>query len=581
MHRFPAAFSIFLFILAFCGVAAAQEPQPQTVRFRLVVDAPSSLRDILKEGLDLARWQGYADMSPALLDALVRAARDQAREAAATAGFFDADVTGSIETEGDVRVVRLKVEPGAATRVGNVSITFTGNADSEAQERVRREWTLPTGEVFRQPAWEAAKKRAIDELAANKYAGARLTNSLATVNPEQKTAALQVELDSGPVFLFGPVTVSGLSKYGADVVTNLAPFSPGDVYSREKIDVFLRRLTATNYFASAQIAVEDNRELAQAAPVLVSVIEAPTKRLDVGIGYSTDTGYRATLNWRDVNILDTGWRLRGELRLESKLQTLGGGLDLPARSDGWADSFDAAVTRTDIQNLVTQGIVVGATRKRVDERTQPAYGASYYYEQQDPEGAPRDTARALFARYEYTRRTTDNLIFPRGGYVAALRLGASVPGASTETFGRAVGQLAWYHSFARRDDIVLRAEAGTVLARTSQGIPQALLFRTGGDTTVRGYEFGSLGVAKGIAVVGGRYYALGSAEYIHWFSDVLGGAAFIDAGDAVDAVGDFKAAFGYGIGARVKSPIGPLRLDVARGQETREFRLHFSVGLAF
>jgi translocation and assembly module TamA len=546
------------------------------VRFRLVVDAPSWLSDMLKEGLDLARWQGYADMSPVLLDSLVREARNQAREAAATAGFFDADVTSSIDTEGDVRVVRLKVEPGPATRVGNVSITFTGSADSETQERVRREWTLPTGDVFRQPAWEAAKKRAIDELAANKYAGARLTNSVATVNPEQKTAALQVELDSGPVFLFGPVTVSGLSKYGADVVTNLAPFSPGDVYSREKIDVFLRRLTATNYFASAQIAVEDNRELAQAAPVLVSVIEAPTKRLDVGIGYSTDTGYRATLNWRDVNILDTGWRLRGELRLESKLQTLGGGLDLPARSDGWADSFDAAVARTDIQNLVTQGIVLGATRKRVDERRQPAY-----YEQQDPEGAPRDTARALFARYEYTRRTTDSLIFPRGGYVAALRLGASVPGASTKTFGRVVGQLAWYHSFTRRDDIVLRVEAGAVLARTSQGIPQALLFRTGGDTTVRGYEFGSLGVAKGSAVVGGRYYALGSAEYIHWFSDVLGGAAFIDAGDAVDAVGDFKAAFGYGIGVRVKSPIGPLRLDVARGQETREFRLHFSVGFAF
>jgi translocation and assembly module TamA len=569
--------AMLLFCCACCASVCAQE----SVRFRLVVDAPSQLRDMLRNGLDLARWQGYQDMSPALLETLVRDAREQAREAAATAGYYDAQVSATIEREGDARVVHLKVDPGTPTRVERVSITFAGNADAEAQARVRREWALPPGEIFRQDEWETAKKRAVIELAAAKYASARVLSSQATVNPDLKTAALEIELDSGPVFFFGPLSVTGLSKYQRAAVTNLAPFRTGDVYSREKIELFLRRLTATNYFASAQISVDDNREAASAAPVTVAVIEAPTKRLDAGIGYSTDTLYRATINWRDVNIFDSGWRLRGELRLESKLQTLGGALDLPARDDGWADSLDAAATRTDIQNLVTRGFVLGATRRRVDERRQPAFGASYYYEQQDPEGAPRDVARALFARYEYTRRTTDDIVFPRAGYVAALRLGASAPGLSTRTFGRTVGQLAWYRPLARHDDLVLRAEAGAVLAHSSDGIPQALLFRTGGDTTVRGYSFGSLGVNKGSAIVGGRYYALASTEYIHWFADLWGLAAFVDAGNAADSVGSLHPRVGYGAGLRVRSPIGPFRLDVARGHETREFRLHFSAGLAF
>jgi translocation and assembly module TamA len=172
-------------------------------------------------------------------------------------------------------------------------------------------------------------------------------------------------------------------------------------------------------------------------------------------------------------------------------------------------------------------------------------------------------------------------MMPRSGTIAALRLGASVPGASTRTFGRVVGQLAWFHPVSRRDDIALRAEAGAVIAGSASGIPQALLFRTGGDTTVRGYAFESLGVAKGEAIVGGRYYALASAEYIHWFSDVLGGAAFIDAGNAVDRLGDARLAVGYGVGVRMKSPIGPLRLDLARGHDTDELRLHFSVGFTF
>jgi translocation and assembly module TamA len=311
------------------------------------------------------------------------------------------------------------------------------------------------------------------------------------------------------------------------------------------------------------------------------VIEGPTRRLDAGIGYSTDSLYRPTIGWRDADLFDSGWRLRGEARVESQLQGVSGGLDLPARSDGWADAIDASAIRTDVQNLVTRGITVSATRRGIDERWQPSYGLSYYFEEQEPAGVPRDTARALFARYEYVRRTTDDILFPRSGMVAAIRVGASAPGASTQTFARAVTQLAWFYPLSRRDNLALRGEAGGVLADSASGIPQALLFRTGGDTTVRGYAFQALGVPKGGAIVGGRYYALTSAEYTHWFSDSWGAAAFVDAGNAVDNWRDMRLAVGYGVGIRIKSPVGPFRLDLARGRDTRELRVHFSVGIAF
>ena len=219
-----------------------------------------------------------------------------------------------------------------------------------------------------------------------------------------------------------------------------------------------------------------------------------------------------------------------------------------------------------MQNLVTRGITLGVTRRSLDERRQPSYGVSYYYEKQGPSGAPPDTAYATFARYEYTRRTVDDLLFPRSGMVAAFKVGAGLPGVSARTFGRAVTQLAWYHPFSRRDDLLLRGEVGAVIADSAQGIPQALLFRTGGDTTVRGYDYQSLGPKKGDAVVGGRYYTVASAEYTHWFSDSWGTAAFVDAGNAVDAWRDMHFALGYGVGIRVRSPVGPFRLDLAYGQ---------------
>lgn len=578
--RACASCAFFLVAVFVVAPAYAQGEEP-TFRFRLVIDAPAALRDVLKTGLDLARWQDYPAMTQPLLESLVRDAHEQTREAAATEGYFDARVESSIEGAGAERLVRLTLDTGLPTRVAAVAIGFRGNPGTDAQRRVREQWTLPPGEVFRQPAWDAAKRRAVGALASTRYAAARIAASQATIDPAARSAQLSVELDSGPEFGFGPVRVTGLKRYRPETVINLAPFEPGEPYSVEKLEVYARRLNATSYFASAQVTMDPDPALALAAPVHVSVIEAPSQRLDAGIGFSTDAGYKATLGWRDVDIFDSGWRLRSELRLETKRQSLTGGLDLPARDDGWADSFDVEVKRSDIQNLVTRGVVVGATRRRIDERSQPAFGVAYHYEQQEPAGAAPDLARALFARFEYTRRTTDDLMMPRSGAIAALRLGASVPGMSTRTFGRVVGQLAWFHPFSRRDDIALRAEAGAVIAGSASGIPQALLFRTGGDTTVRGYAFESLGVSKGDAIVGGRYYALASAEYTHWFSDVLGGAAFIDAGNAVDRLAGARLAVGYGAGIRMKSPIGPLRLDLALGHDTRELRLHFSVGFTF
>ena len=581
---FKYAFAYLMLLGSTVTVAAVTgiEGGEPEFRFRLVVEAPARLRDVLAGGLDLSRWQGYEHMTVSLLESLVRVAREQALEAAATEGYYNAQVDIVIEeSQPALRVVRLRVATGDPARVESVSLALTGSRDQAAEARVRLTWALSPGEIFRQPVWEDAKKKAVAELARTRYLGAAIAESRATVDPGRNTAHLALTLDPGPAFAFGPVTVTGLAKYPPETVTYLAPFKAGDPYTRESLEIFLRRLNATNYFASTQVVVDDDPNQAHAAPVHVSVLEGRSRRLDAGVGYSTDTLFRATAAWRDVNIFDSAWRLRSELRVESKVQQLSTALELPARADGWADSLDAAATRTDNQKLVTRGVTLGVTRRSIDERRQPAFGLSYYYEQQRPDNAQPDLARALFARYEFTRRTTDDLVFPRTGTVAALRVGVSAPGLSTETFGRMVGQYHAFHSLTRRDDVAVRAELGAVLARSARGIPQALLFRTGGDTTVRGYAFESLGVQRGSAIVGGRYYALASAEYTRWLADNWGLAAFIDSGNAVDNLSSFRLATGYGFGARVKSPIGPFRLDVARGRDTREIRIHVSAGLAF
>ncbi len=133
----------------------------------------------------------------------------------------------------------------------------------------------------------------------------------------------------------------------------------------------------------------------------------------------------------------------------------------------------------------------------------------------------------------------------------------------------------------------LRAEGGAVLARTTARVPSAQLFRTGGDTTVRGYGFRDIGVTlPGGAVGPGRYMAVGSVE---WQRPIRRGGVitnlestlFIDAGAVSDRLARLRPSVGIGTGVRWKTPLGPLQADIAYGVKARHVRLHLNIGTTF
>jgi translocation and assembly module TamA len=171
-------------------------------------------------------------------------------------------------------------------------------------------------------------------------------------------------------------------------------------------------------------------------------------------------------------------------------------------------------------------------------------------------------------------------VLPRNGYLASAELGGSPDELSTRRFLRATASGSFLFNVGRNGDVLLRGQAGLVVAQSREGIPTTFLFRTGGDQTVRGYAFESLGVKRDNAVVGGRYLLIGSVEVTHWVSPVWGVAAFADAGNAWDGE-HYDPALGTGVGARFRTPIGPVRVDIAYGEEVKDWRLHFSVGFVF
>ena len=129
------------------------------------------------------------------------------------------------------------------------------------------------------------------------------------------------------------------------------------------------------------------------------MIEAPTKRLEFGAGYSTDTQYRVSASYSDVDIDDTALQMYASARIESKMQQADVRFVRPPTPSGWIDTYATGVQRTDIENLVTRTAAVTARRRAIDERRTPAFGIGFYVNDQTPAGrADRVVARAVRRR---------------------------------------------------------------------------------------------------------------------------------------------------------------------------------------
>ena len=529
-------------------------------------------------------------MTPEQLRRLSEEAVREARETAATEGYFSARVEVQIDEGIQPWIVLLTVELGERTQVGDIDLRFTGPAVDDPEsaavfKRVRDTWLLRRGQPFRQADWDTAKRRAVRELGTWRYAAARIAESRALVDPETRRASLFVELASGPPFRFGEIRVSGVKRYTDELVQNLAPFGAGDVYDRDKLLIYQRKLLESGYVVSVQADVDPEEGKPDAAPVRVAVIEAPKHHVEAGVGYSTDSGPRVELRYSNQDLLGTAWRFRSSLRLDDKIKSQQFDFDSPPSPGAHWNSFFARARETNIQNVTTRELAAGAAHNWGAELTPSSLIMSGHVEEQRYLGDAGEVVdehhRAVYFGYRRTIRRTDDFISPRSGYMVMFELGGAPSALASQNFLRGIISGSFFLPVGRRDDLLLRGQAGRVIAESRLGIPSTFLFRTGGDQTVRGYAFESLGVHKGEAVLGGRHLVVASTEYTHWVGENWGVAGFVDAGQAWDDTTLLKAALGYGMGGRFRTPIGPIRADLAYGQQTHQFRLHFSVGFTF
>jgi translocation and assembly module TamA len=576
-----------LLLLVWCGQAlpaAAQQMQVQITGIE--GELLENVQAVLKPPVPPVR-EGKVDEF--WLARFRRQIPGEVRKAMEPFGFYNTSVRIEEESPavGDYRFI-IHVDPGPQVRVERVEVDIRGpGAGPETLQRLVREFPLRPGDVLRHDVYEEAKGRMEAWTVDLGFLDAHYVTHVIRVSRAASSAEIELILETGPRYTFGEATLEGAPDYPDRFLRRYLAFSTGDIFSFERLGRTQLNFLDSDRFRT--IFIHPRREEAKnlQVPIDIQLVPRPPKRLRPGIGYGTDTGARMVATYRDLNLFRRGHEFFAEFTLAEFRQSLGAGYIIPSLRN--VDSYTTFRTGYDRENIdiyETRSLFVQGERTRAFAGGRSGTVYLRLEEVDSRIGAEDFTSRLVIPGIRFGRRQYRDVVRPQQGYRYILEIrGTSV------TLGSDVGMvqvLAGANALVplpARLSLFARVQSNTTVeSEPLEEIPVPMRFFAGGDQSVRGYAYQSLGPRDATGqVVGGKHLLVGSVELERALGENWGIATFYDAGDAFNVYGRMEWNHAAGLGIRRYTLVGPIKIDIARqiGVPDPAFRLHISVGFGW
>ena len=577
------------------------------------------------------------DVSGRRLAYLLREADDETREALEPFGYYAPRITVERTRDGVTTVVddpATAAPPATATPAANASapapdavaarrastspVTVTITVDLGEPVTVRRAniaiegaggedkylsadldvFRPQAGDVFDHTVYESSKARITRRLAERGYFDADFVNRKVEVTRAESAADIDLVWTSGERYDMGVVTVEQTPRriIRDSLIERLIYWEEGSYYHQGKLDRLRESLARLDYFAGIDIQPYPENAVDGRVPVTVKLTPAKRSVYTAGLSYGTDSGAGVRLGLERRYLNDRGHKLLTQIDWAEKRKTATVQYRIPAFAwiDGWytasAQYYDEQSDYIDTRKIE----LVGSRSGQVNERLN-AVASLHALRERWAYVVPDDGVGALapvaynYATFLYPALRgeyvdADDRIFPRDALGLTVELRGGLQGAGSDAnFLQAYGVGRWYQGVGANNRLIVRAEAGYTFTNELVDMPPSLRFYAGGDRSIRGYAYrevgpSTLGSDGKTYALGAKNVLTGSAEFEHYFNDTWGAAAFVDGGDAFDDSPDFHT--GVGIGLRWRSPVGPVRLDIAHGlnDPDSQYEIYLNIG---
>ncbi|QWF16839.1 autotransporter assembly complex protein TamA [Lysobacter capsici] len=495
--------------------------------------------------------------------------------------------------------VTLTIDKGEPVKVrrSDVAILGAGSDDRYLKQDLAAFKPGPD-QVFEHAAYEASKTKISRRLAERGYFDADFTSRRVAVTRAEHAADIDLVWTSGQRYDMGPITFEQTPKriIRDSLLERLVYWEQGSYYHQRKLDTFRESLARLDYFASIDIEPQPDQAVDGQVPVKVTLTPAKRSIYTAGLSYGTDSGAGVRLGVERRYLNDRGHKALAQVDFAQRRKTATLQYRIPAFAwlDGWY-TFSLQGTDEQTDYIDSRRVELVASRSgKINQHwtaTASLHGLrerwAYADEDDNDPTTPVDYRSATFLypslRAEYI--DADDRLYPRNGISATGMLRGGLNGAGSDAnFLQAHLTGRWYKGLGARSRLITRGELGHTFTDALVAMPPSLRFYAGGDRSVRGYEWREVG-PRIPAIPGRKAFALGaknvvtgSVEYEQYFNDTWGGAVFVDSGSAFDDSPDMRT--GVGVGVRWRSPVGPLRVDIARGLDHPDsgFQLYINIG---
>lgn len=505
----------------------------------------------------------------------------QAERAARAVGYYRPQINLSIDSDERCWSITIEAQAGEPVRLSDVRISLRGDAENDpAFAELIRLNPLQEGAILRHNEYQSVRDGLLQLANERGYFDHQLEEHRLEVDPAMLSANVVLTLDSGRRYRFGEF------KLEQDVLSDQLAmrhlrFEHGQPWDSEQLLASQQALLGSGYFSTVRLERGDTDEHGGEVPATLFLTERPQRAWMAGIGVSTDTGPRLRLGYENRYVNKQGHLWRADSQISALNRTISSSYEIPFRdpvqdrlmfSSGYQyENNDSAESE---QFRLGASLISGFFSGWVLTR-------SLDYERENfTVGDQTETSELLMPGVQLQKIRSNHPVYPRRGWKLGVGIRGTHPSIST-TIAFVQSRL-WMKGIIAKGPVRLlsRLEAGQTDVTDVTALPATVRFFAGGDSSIRGFDYQTLGpLDTDGKVTGGRSLLVGSMETDFALSRHWHPAVFVDAGNAFNDIDDANLRVSAGAGIRWRSPLGPVRIDLARPIDAdRSWRLHLSMG---
>lgn len=572
------------------AMAQAQAAEPKIE----LKGGTKSLRENIRLHLSIAEESCKAPQWR--LHSLLNDAETQVAAAAQALGYYQLEYDAKLVKNKECWGLNIQLTPGEPVLVQELRIEIVGAGSQDPVfKSLYDKPGIKLGNRLNHGRYESLKARFSTLAALHGYFDAEFELAQIAVSIAEKAAVIELVYNTGPRYRIGAINLQH-NILDTDFLQRYYTIKSGDYYDTDQLLELKNLYNASNYFAVTSVAPDLQALKNEQVPINIELEERKRRAYSVGAGVEADEP-RVLLGFEDRYINSRGHSFAADLAVSDIKTEALATYTIPLRRPAYEflrfyTGYEKEQTVTSLSIKDTYG---SSYTHYQGSKWLQTYALDYLQEQSTIGRALPITSHLIVPSVTVLRTQTDGAPYPLRGWSLLGRVSGSAQSLGSDfSFAQFYGRAKYVRGFSH-GRVLLRAELGATETGEFGQLPASMRFFAGGDASVRGYEYKSLGPTRGAAdkdfvgpvadaaaaseVIGGNNLLVSSIEYDYRFDESNWVAAvFYDQGNAAND-SNIEVKRGVGAGVRWISPIGPIRIDVAKALDGEQgWMWHISMG---